>query len=530
MTRLSRSPRSARYAARSTAEPAPSAAAPPLRLGSGSLQPAGVEPVRRPSPVLRGRRTNATERTTEHVAHDSVFSLLTGLGEATDRLSVMPGTTGETVTEWATGPLPDGWTVDAAGHWLDDTAPALRFRRPDGRRVVVQSAAAWIGSQPAEPATAERAFGLLREVVRDAWQDQELPLLSSPVSFGRELLQRALPWGSTFPTLDDADQQLIRATSGQGRVEPAGPSAWAELSERFGPTLPRLEVWDGRFAYAALAHELPIGPARHVVGRDACEAAWRPYGRARWLCLVTVPAGWAHVGLLPRAIDAPAGQPRWDYPRRPGTTWEVWADAVEVDLARSCEWRVELLEGMVFGQGRPLDNFARRIVAARERLGLDSSPAAALARVMLRSVLLQTIGSLHGRAPRRIVAAPLSEAQAVPVNASGVRVAGDLLVYETRAERVARPELSHPEWSACIWARARCRLLSAPAAGRTQAGALTLPAASIVAMRTDAVWTTERADWQDDGRAGRYTLRRRIDEPVPTPGTLAELLRLAGDR
>lgn len=514
-----------------SAEPAPSPAAPPLRLGSGSLQPGEVEQVRRSPMVLRGRRTAAVERCTEIVAHDSVFSLLTGLGEATDRLLVIPGDSGQSVTEWALGPIPEGWSADPAGHWLDDVAPQLRYRRADGRRVVVQSAGAWLGARTGvAPEVVAQAVDLLRQTIRDAWQDQTLAVLGTPVALGRELLQRALPWGQSFEVLDGEVQTLIRATSGQGRVEPAGPHAWAELRERFGPTLPRLEVWDGRFSYAALCSELPVGPARHVVGRAACEAAYEPYGRARWRVSVTVPDGWAHLGLLPRQLEARPGEPGWDYPATVGTSWETWADAVEVDLARRHGWAVELHEGIVFGKGRPLDNFARRVIACRERLDRADSEAAQLARVMLRSVLLQTIGSLHGRPPRRIVAAPIDTATNVPADATGVHVRGDHIVYTTRSGQVARPELAHPEWSAAVWARARVRLLRSPGVGRTVAGALSLPAASIVALRTDAIWTTAAPGWADDGRPGRFTLRRAIDHEVPTPANLAQLLRTAADR
>ena len=77
--------------------------------------------------------------------------------------------------------------------------------------------------------------------------------------------------------------------------------------------------------------------------------------------------------------------------------------------------------------------------------------------------------------------------------------------------------MSHPEWSAQVWGRARARVLWAPTAvAHTYAGALTIPAAQLVSIYGDAVMTTREPEWAaprfDDGKPGRLRVKGHLPD------------------
>lgn len=341
-------------------------------------------------------------------------------------------------------------------------------------------------------------------------------LLSTPGATGLDLLRRSLPADERYPTLSTAQQDLVRSFAGQGRIEPAR-DGWDALAGRVGSTLPRLEVWDARLAYAAVAWGLAEGEPVHDRDSDWSD---RSEGYAR--CLVTVPDGWSHLGLVPRK-DADG----WSWPATPGETWETWLHGSEIWLLRQWGWPHEVRERLLFPRsGRPLGVFVDRLVKVRDRL----NPRDRLQRAGLRAILLHTIGRLHGRPPVIVKSAPLGAGHVVPLTAHDVHMRDGVLRWTERAGQAADPAVSHPEWAAAIWARARVRLMDAPGVGDERTGALYLHPSTVVALRTDAIWTTASPKWADDGKPGRYTLRHVLETPVETPTSLAGLLRLAGDR
>jgi hypothetical protein len=178
----------------------------------------------------------------------------------------------------------------------------------------------------------------------------------------------------------------------------------------------------------------------------------------------------------------------------------------------------------------PLDAWARKLGGLRRPL---PSRTDALVNAALRSVLLFGIGALHG-APRKIthtLSAEEAAAGAIPNHARDVLPLGDRFVW-TETEPYRWPEMSHPEWTAAIWARARVALLdnAGPGASQRRVGMLHVPAATVVACFTDSIYLTEDPHWLDDGRAGRY---RRVwadhDRGLPLPETAAELRRRKGE-
>ena len=146
----------------------------------------------------------------------------------------------------------------------------------------------------------------------------------------------------------------------------------------------------------------------------------------------------------------------------------------------------------------------------------ELSPAGAAAvRSMVRAILLHTIGAFHGR-PQRVTCWA-DDLERAPIGADALRVHTDGRVSWREERPPVWPEASHPEWSSHVWARSRVRLLKTPGGG----GALTIPRRSIVAIRTDAVYTTEPTGWEnlDDGKVGRWVLKNtHRDGPWPRTG------------
>jgi hypothetical protein len=252
-----------------------------------------------------------------------------------------------------------------------------------------------------------------------------------------------------------------------------------------------------------------------------------PYARARYQVRVTIPAWWEAAGILPfkAGDDARDG---WEYPREPGRTFTTWADASEVWLAAyQFKWPTQFLAGMMFTPGRPLDTWAARILRAfdRQRLGVhdmggfdgENSPAP-LVRAALRWMLLHSIGAFHstGRTETTITDGPMTrpagDGWGAPTNENGQAVWRRRVPLDGRAAA-----MSHPEWSAQVWGRARARVLWAPTAvAHTYAGALTIPAAQLVSIYGDAVMTTNRPEWADprfdDGKPGRLRVKGHLPD------------------
>lgn len=432
----------------------------------------------------------------------------------------------EQCRRWLQGaPLPAGWAGD--GHYLRPPAPVFRFRHADGRRVTVLRAAAWWGEGDYTADAAGGAWERLGELVRG--QFDEGRLLLTPASTGRYLLLRCITFGREWPTLSAELQELIRSSSGQGRIQ------HLDRGEGAGVTL---DGYDARLAYAACATELGAGePERDEVDEYA------GHRRGRYRVRVTVPTDWAHacacgasghpgIGLLPSAERDGS----WSYPAEPRTTFATWCDGAELRLAYDHGWRVTVLERILFpwppypalsrrsGQTTrrgPLDVWAPRLASLRASAAAND-PMVANA---LRMIVLTGIGALHGRGHRTTHVVAIDNAGEVPADVDDVERVDDWLVY-TEGERDAARwgAMSHPEWSAAIWGRARARLLDAPGFTRAdRTGALHVPAANVLAFRTDAVWLYNHdPGWRDDGRLGRYRHAAHL-EGVPLPRTAREL-------
>jgi len=442
------------------------------------------------------------ERPTQFVAAGPIGQVLDQLDPSTERVYICGGSDGIAAARAWAAVLPFPWRSDPKrGHYLEGQFPIYRLVRGDGRRVEILRAAMWFGD--AEPEACAAAWAELRSDVARRYTAGTL--LSTPASTGRYLLTQTIPFERSWPTLDADTQQLIRSTSGQGRIE---------IFDR-GPELPQLVEYDGRFMYAGLLWGLAGGvPVRDSVDEYAGQQ------RGRYRVTVTVPADWAHVGILATKNDRGG----WSWPSSPREQFTTWADGAELGLAIEHGWRVRIHERMLwpaYTVKGPLDAWGDRMRKsyAQHR---DASPLVARA---VRAMALQTIGAFQGRAHRTT---RIGTAEQVPADAANLRLEGDVMLWGEGTEQ-AWPEMAHPEWSAAIWARARVRLLDAPTGTKgRRAGALHVPASSVLAFRTDAVYLTADPGWPDDGAVGR--LRRVYEQngPLVAPTNQTQLLRMKG--
>ena len=396
---------------------------------------------------------------------------------------------------WATAELREPWRHGS--HYAEDPArPVLKFENTtSGQRVTVIRASSWFGDDATSVDSVRDSWSQLDELVAAGWSGAKL--LDSPAGTGTDLFLRSIPKGREWPTPPSEVAELIRATSGQGRIE-CCPADF---------TIPRLIENDGRLMYGGLCWSLPGA----FVSDD--DGPYVPFARARYLVRVEVPAGWDHVGIL--GVKDSTGP--WRYPSKPGEVFETWADGSELAVASDHGWPFVVLRRLMFEEGKPLDKWAEQLVG----LGLDES-LPKLVRVGARAMLLHGLGSFTGR-PRRLTrSVPLAEAERVPPEAVDVRVEAGEMVYAVE-ERPRQPMLVQPQWPAAVWGRARAALLDRPRLG---VGALRLPRETVVAFRTDAIYTTEPTGWADDGKAGRFRVKSTREGPFPAPMSSADLLAI----
>ncbi len=395
------------------------------------------------------------------------------------------------------------WSTD--GSHLDPDTPTLRLtHRETERRVEVRRAAQWFGEGLYTVDDARGALALLQARIQDGWPGAAV--LSTPAVTGRALFDLSTPAGTSYEPLDDDTRALIARTSGQGRIELCGVA----------DTAPGFYYLDGRFMYAALCKELPGALTSHDTGDELV-----PYQRARYRVRFTVPADWAHVGLF--MVPVEGTRDRWHYPAAPGSTWETWADGVEVELARSHGWDVAIVERLIFSTARPLDTWARKLIDLRGQIGDAGDTITDLARAGLRNILLHTIGGFARRertATRLVSTADLARVEGVLESAPS-QVRPGVWLVEEREELPARLAVyQHPEWAAAIWARARSRLLWS----RVQcAGALAVPRADVLGFQVDALYLAHDPGWPDKGTPGHFRCKGSVTREIATPRTWVQM-------
>lgn len=426
-----------------------------------------------------------------------------------DRLSAIPSAPGRYYVlglPTASGGL-DEW-LDVSGEdvsvFLDGHYPVIRH----GGRTITDSRL-WWAVDGADTTTAAAAWRWVEDALRAAWRDPEVCLLATPGTTGRDLWLRTEA-ADGCPIMSEEAQRLVRSTAAQGRIETYPPRA---------ATLPALYEYDLRIAYAAVLRGLPMGePVEGLYDLGEIVSG----ARARALVRFRVPADWSHVGLL--SIREDDGSLSW--PTAPGWHGETWADGCEIALAVREGWTVEVVRSFGWPRtGEPLRAWSERLLAILSTAArkLDG-PLYAHVRAMVRAVVLHTVGAFHG-APQRVTRRAES-LDLAPIGAEALRLHDDGSVSWREHKGAAWPEACHPEWSAHVWSRNRTRLLRTPGGG----GMLSADPTTLVAVRTDAVYTTAPTHWQehDDGKPGRWVLKSSRLDPVPWPANGTDLLDVKG--
>ncbi|MFG2878805.1 Mucin-19 [Streptomyces sp. NPDC048337] len=459
----------------------------------------------------------------------------------------------DAVAAWLNGPLPEGWTVESsrgkdrqAGHLVHPRNPVGRWQRGD-QHTEIRSVGEWFDPEGADPATVRAAFVELWKALRPHFED--VVLMGSPSQTGRDLWSRTIPtkagakWADGFPVMSQEIRGLLHATAGQGRTELITP-----------PRVPeRVPGWyevDRTFAYAKHTWASGVGVPRRITAAAFAAMTEKEQNNAlfapsHWQVRVTIPKGWSHVGLLP----APApGERSWHYPYEGGQTFVTWAGGAEVNLALRnpiAPWRIEILDGLLWESGDPLKSWSTKLREAWQSLRATAElhgdeqqkQACHLASRAVRSILLYGIGTFAQRPRITTGSLELGAGGAVPDLPDGARLTGitDTHVTWERNQGFARDQYAHPEWAAGVWSAARAALLSVstsskdPATGKPlKAGALHLPPGSILAFRTDAIYTSAPVDWEYGGEPGDYLLKGRMPWEQTTPCTDEEFYYLQG--
>ncbi|MFD9722103.1 hypothetical protein [Streptomyces sp. NPDC059076] len=447
----------------------------------------------------------------------------------------------DTVAAWLNAPTP-GWRTDTgrgkdkmAGHFVHPRNPVGRYQREHGEQhVEIRSAGEWFDTDGAEPAVIRDAFVLLWKALRRHWPDAVL--MGSPSQTGRDLWTRTIPtkgqYADGYPVLSEELRGLFHATAGQGRTELITPP-------RVPTQLPALVEYDRTFAYAKHTWKSGVGTPRRVTA--ATFASWSQkeqtkalFACGHWHVRVTVPDTWTHIGILP----APApGDRAWHYPATPGTTFTTWAGGPEIHTALSnphTPWKIEILDGILFDDGKPLDDWSKKLKDAWSSLTAqadlngdpDQRTAAHLAARAVRALLLYGIGAFAQR-PRTVTGTtPRTMERDVPPDAEIIGFDDQTITWQ-RPTGFTRDPNAHPEWAAHIWSSARAALLTQRHRDdNTYAGALHAPPGTIVAFRTDAVYLTQPQPWPHHSQPGDYLNKGHLPGPITAPTTEDELLTL----
>lgn len=419
---------------------------------------------------------------------------------------------------WFADSTLQGWTSGHAD--LGGELPMLSLTHvacPDGKAhgLDIRRMAVWFGDEADElsPRDACVAMARLEGDVQTAF-DSGATLLGTPGMTGRDLWTRTTR--GDYAPLDDGMQRLIRK-SGQGRIE------ILTLPER--TVIPAVYVYDGRWMYAALCRNLPVGP----VTLDTVPE-YIPYAPARYHVTFTVPAGWAHVGLLAVRDEA---SDRWVWPDKPGACYETWTDGVELDIALRNGWHVEIHERMVFQAGNPLERWVKKLQELRTQYS-GGTTVDELCRAAVRNMVLHTIGGFHRAADAFPVVIYPDQAQRYNArDFVGDTRTLDNGVIVAKLRRPLSPRnaaYQHPEWSAHIYAKARARLLSFnQRQGHEiigQQGMLHAPRADVLAVYTDSLYTACPLDWPDIGANGHFRLKETLQGPLDAPHTEQDMRRL----
>jgi len=413
---------------------------------------------------------------------------------------------------WWREPLALGWTL-TRWHNAADRRTGVYSR--EGVTLDLRMAAPWFGASGAalDPACCLVAWRQLLRGLRGAF-GEPTTLLTTPAMTGLELLEAAFPQGLQVPTLPDETRDLLAEITTQGR---------RELFSPYTRTISDLYEVDARWMYAACLHHLPVG--RCIQDRTPEYAGYAP---GLYLVDAQVPGSWGQIGLLPdrETLHTPSGV---RYPRRPRQWFQSWCTGAELDLARREGWRTTIQQRILWPDTHQRPDVAKvwigKLRTLREDQLTAGTPAAPLLASAYRHLVIDPVGRWYSRDREEHGLLPLERIAELPTGAVPhiEQVDGRAMVLWSRETPLSAEWLkyAHPEWAAQVWGRARARLA---------AQALRYPLGSLVALRTDGLWTTtnpyDLALAEDDRRPGAWRVKSVLSGAAEWPADEAALIAL----
>jgi hypothetical protein len=415
---------------------------------------------------------------------------------------------------WWHEPLASGWALRG---WHNAADRRTGVYEREGISIDLRMAAPWFGASAAalDPVACLDAWRLLLRQLRGAFGNQ-LCLLTTPAMTGLEALEASLPYGVQVETLPDELRDFLWGITTQGRRELFAP---------FTRTVTALSEIDARWMYAACLHHLPTGP----VLRDNCHE-FAGYTPGVYLVQATVPTAWNHIGLLPD-LGTLQSEEQTVYPRRPRQRFWSWASGAEVLLAQQHGWRLRIHQRILWPETEQRPDVAKiwitKLRALREAALHQGMASSDLAAGAYRHLVLDVVGRWYSRDREEHGILPFDRLNELPAGAiphieRDERSQQDVILWSRWAPlRADLLKYSHPEWSATVWGRARARLA---------AEALRYPLGALVALRTDAIWTTanayDLAVNDHDPRPGAWRVKSYLQGPEFWPTNEAQLIEL----
>lgn len=421
------------------------------------------------------------------------------------------------------------YTTGKRGHYFDTekaTNHVGRYQhRATGQELEIRTLHSWYGDAPYTPEEAQGAMQLLSQYLQREFMPETRAYATPALTYQSlwQLLNRLNK--RQFELLPEDIRALIHSTTGQGRIELCTPDALSKI--------PALWYYDGVFMYSALCWGMPTELAAHD---NLNEYAGKV--PARYRIRYTVPATWEHIGLFMTPKDKVTGNARdraaWCYPGQDyqGRTFETWADGAELDVAYNLPaglqpWDITILERIVFKpekdseKKKPLDVITERLSKMREKVERDMLTDATrqalyrLVRGAIRNILLHGIGSFH-RSEREVTFV-LRDDEPAPDGYSNMRLIGEHTIRYSIPQKIEKytQQFEHPEWTGLVWARCRARITRA---------ALSLPRQALIAIRTDAIATTEeQPQWAESDKRGTLREKWHITRSMKAPHSFEEL-------
>ena len=372
--------------------------------------------------------------------------------------------------------------------------------------------------------TACRAAHLkLTEMLQVTFRSEYALVMGTASYTGSNLLIMSLPRERTdegmkareYKTLSQDIRDTVIGNSGQGRIETFSPKQ---------EMIDQLYEIDGVFMYAACLRDVPTGPVTHDESNE-----YAGYTSGFYRIVATVPETWQHIGLLPfydKIASRKGRDVRTVYPNVPGTQFETWATHHELRLAYEHNWTIDIKERLLWTErsSDPLRTWGEKLKALRETANDLPEPVRSMLRSAIRAIVLKAIGGFHRHEIKWDGYKPLidwNEGQGID-NIDTFASEGDTVHYQQSAQFTGQQlTMLHPEWTMDIWGKSRVKIARA---------ALSLPYKSIIALRTDGIWCTEKPApvgiWEETGKPGSWRAKYSVTGPIAWPKNNAEMVTL----